>query len=294
MTLLKIRTLKVHYPNKIKAIDGVSLSIEPGQTIGIIGAPGSGKTSMAKAILGLIKPTSGMISLGGKDITKAIRRNRSPHRKKLQLVPQNTNAALNPRKTIFQIIAEPLRNYSKLSKTDKKKRVDEILTLVGLSSEDAAKHPCQFSEEQRLRISIGRAIALNPKLIIIDDPISTLDTHTQAQILNLLRKLQEETGFAILLFSRDLRAPRYLCEKLAILHKSRFVEYGTTADICETPAHVYTKRLLTATPDTRPEIREQFAVSESEQDTHPDYYYKGGTEVHKLKPLSDTHYVALP
>jgi len=309
MALLKVRSLKVHYPIKngilgstsgwLKAVDSVSFSIEPGQTMGIVGASGSGKSSIAKAILGLTKTTSGVILLKGKDITKPMKKNRSPYRRSIQMLFQNTDASFNPRKKILDILAEPLRNFEKLTKAEESKRIDEVLSLVGLTNKDALKYPHELSEGQRLCIGLGRAIALKPKLIIADDPLSVLDISVQVQILEYFKAIQENFGIAYLFFSRDLSIACHICSHLAILHNARFVEYGIKNDICKNPAHIYTKRLLAAIPDINPnnktknaEYRAAIETEYADQRSH--YYKKNGIGVYNLKPLSDTHFAALP
>jgi len=302
MALLKVRSLKIHYPAKrtadrVKAVDGVSFAIEPKQTIGIVGESRCGKSTIVKALLGLTKITSGIILFQGKDITNAVKKNRSPYRKNIQMIFQDSCTAFNPQKSVPDIIAEPLRNYEKLSKAEKQNRIDEVLALVGLSSEDVSKHPSELSPEQRLRISIARAIALKPKLIIMDDPVSALDLSAQAQILNLIKDLQKKLGFAYIFASHDLSAAHYMCERLAIMHNSRFVELGTKEDIFENPTHIYTKRLVAAMPVVDPAQRDETAerrnIANTEYENLRSDYYKNGTDVYNLKPLSDTHFAAL-
>jgi len=306
MSLLKIKDLKVHYPIKggilgrtvghVKAVDGVSFEIEPGQTVGLVGESGSGKSTMGKAILGLAEITAGQIFFEGRDITWSMKKNRSPFRKSVQMIFQDVYSSLNPRKRVLDIIAEPIRNFEKLSKAEERKRVDELLAIVGLSPENAKKYPFEFSGGQRQRIGVARAIALKPKLIVADEPVSALDLSVQAQVLNYLKDVQEELGIAYLFISHDLGVVRHMCENLVIMHNSRFVEVGTRSDIYNNPTHIYTKRLIAAIPDVDPAKRaenaQMRAAINAEYEKAFETHYINGHDVPDLKKLSDTHYVA--
>jgi peptide/nickel transport system ATP-binding protein len=307
MALLEVKDLKVHFPihggifgrvvGHVKAVDGVSFSIEPGQTIGLVGESGSGKSTIGKAILGLTHITSGTITFDGKDITKSVRKNRSPYRKSVQMIFQDVYSSLNPRKRVLDIVAEPLRNFEKLTKAEERKRVDELLAIVGLSSDNVNKYPFEFSGGQRQRIGVARAIALNPKLIVCDEPVSALDLSVQAQVLNHLKDIQQELGLAYLFISHDLGVVRHMCEDLAIMHRARFVEFGTRNDIYDKATHIYTRRLIAAIPDVDPTVRKENARRRAEinalyEKVLPEYY-RDGTGVYDLKPISDTHYVAM-
>jgi len=306
MSLLRVKDLKVHYPIKggilgrtvgyVKAVDGVSFEIEPGQTVGLVGESGSGKSTMGKAILGLAEITSGQIFFEGKDITRVMKKNRSPFRKSVQMIFQDVYSSLNPRKRVLDIIAEPIRNFEKLSKAEERKRVDELLAIVGLSPENAKKYPFEFSGGQRQRIGVARAIALKPKLIVADEPVSALDLSVQAQVLNYLKDVQEELGIAYLFISHDLGVVRHMCENLVIMHNSRFVEVGTREDIYNNATHIYTKRLISAIPDIDPAKRKENAAMRAainaEYESAFETNYINGHDVPDLKQLSDTHYVA--
>jgi len=308
MSLLEVKDLKVHYPIKggilgrtvgwVKAVDGVSFSIDPGETLGLVGESGSGKSTIGKAILGLAEITDGSIVFDGMDITKSIHKNRSPFRKSVQMIFQDAYSSLNPRKRVLDIIAEPLRNFEKLSRDEEQKRVDELLSIVGLPSTDAVKYPFEFSGGQRQRIGIARAIALRPKLIVADEPVSALDLSVQAQVLNYLKDIQEELGLAYLFISHDLGVVKHMCENLAIMHNSRFVEYGTRADIYGQPTHIYTRRLIAAIPDTDPASRKKnserrAALTEEYKTGFKDFYGDEGS-VYNLRGISETHSVAMP
>ncbi|MCL2499697.1 MAG: ATP-binding cassette domain-containing protein [Defluviitaleaceae bacterium] len=307
MALLEVKDLKVHFPihggilgrvvGYVKAVDGVSFSIEPGQTIGLVGESGSGKSTIGKSILGLTHITAGTIRFDGKDITKSVRKNRSPYRKSVQMIFQDVYSSLNPRKRVLDIVAEPLRNFEKLSKTEERKRVDELLSIVGMTPDNASKYPFEFSGGQRQRIGVARAIALKPKLIVCDEPVSALDLSVQAQVLNHLKDIQQELKMAYLFISHDLGVVKHMCEHLAIMHHARFVEYGTRKDIYENATHIYTKRLIAAIPDIDPNKRKDNARNRAEinalyEKELPDYY-RDGHGVYDLRPISDTHQVAM-
>jgi len=308
MALLEVKDLRIHYPVRggilgrtvgwVKAVDGVSFTVEARQTIGLVGESGSGKSTTGKAILGLAGITGGSILFEGQDITRSVKKNRSPYRKSVQMIFQDVYSSLNPRKRVLDIVAEPLRNFEKLSKAEERKRVDELLAIVGLSPESASKYPFEFSGGQRQRIGVARAIALKPKLIVADEPVSALDLSVQAQVLNFLKDIQEEMGLAFLFISHDLGVVRHMCEYLAIMHNSRFVEFGTRHDIYDNPSHIYTRRLIAAIPDIDPSKRAENVSRRAdiakEYENQRSVYYKNGSEVYDLKRISDTHFVALP
>jgi len=308
MALLEVEDLKVYYPIKggilgrtvdnVKAVDGVSFTVHERETVGLIGESGSGKSTIGKAILGLVPITSGRIIFDGQDITQYIGKNRSPYRKSVQMVFQDVYSSLNPRERVYDIVAEPLRNFEKLTKAEERKRVDELLTIVGMSPENATKYPFEFSGGQRQRIGVARAIALNPKLIVCDEPVSALDLSIQAQVLNYLKDVQQELGIAYLFISHDMSVVKYMCEKLAIMHKGRFVEFGDSDTIYDHPTHIYTKRLLSAIPNINPrkkgenkELRKQLLA---EYQNNRDLYYQSDGSVYGLRQLASDHWVAMP
>jgi len=308
MAILEVKDLKVHFPIKggilgrvvdyVRAVDGVSFSIEEGETIGLVGESGSGKSTIGKSILGLTHITAGQILFEGQDITRQIRKNRSPYRKSVQMIFQDVYSSLNPRKRVLDIIAEPLRNFEKLTKAEERKRVDELLAIVGLSPDNASKYPFEFSGGQRQRIGVARAIALKPKLIVCDEPVSALDLSVQAQVLNHLKDIQQELKIAYLFISHDLGVVRHMCENLVIMHHARFVETGTRQDIYNNAQHIYTKRLIAAIPDINPKNRithfENRKIINANYEASLNDYYIDGYGVYDLKPVSDTHRVALP
>ncbi|MCL2573208.1 MAG: ATP-binding cassette domain-containing protein [Defluviitaleaceae bacterium] len=309
MPLLEVKNLKVHYPIRggilgriqsyVKAVDDVSFSMDSGETLGLIGESGSGKSTTGKAILGLTHITDGQIFFDGKDITNSVKKNRSPYRKSVQMIFQDVYSSLNPRKRVLDIIAEPIRNFGeKMTKAEEEKAVDELLAIVGMSPSVKIKYPFEFSGGQRQRIGLARAIALKPKLIVADEPVSALDLSIQAQVLNYLVEIQEELNLAYLFVSHDLGVVKHMCKNLAIMHNARFVEYGSSDEIYNNPTHIYTRRLITAIPDIDPEKRAENAKRRS--DVADEYaaqrsnYYAEDGKVYDLKQLNPDHYVAMP
>lgn len=308
MALIEVEDLKVHFPIRggifstvqdyVKAVDGVSLSIEEGQTYGLVGESGSGKTTTGRAIIGLNKITSGSIFFQGKNLLKIKRSELKLLRKDIQMVFQDPYSSLNPKKRVLDIVAEPLRNFEKLSDQEERRRVLELMELVGLSPEAIWKYPHEFSGGQRQRIGIARAVALKPKLIIADEPVSALDVSVQAQVLNFMKDIQKELNLTYLIISHDLGIIRHMCDQIGIMYRGRFVEQGTADDIFTDPQHIYTKRLLASIPDINPKKREeQFANREKVKEEYDrlasEYYNEEGVPF-PLKSISATHQVALP
>jgi peptide/nickel transport system ATP-binding protein len=308
VALLEIKDLKVHYPIRggilgrtvgyVKAVDGISITIEEGKTFGLVGESGSGKSTTGKAIIGLAKITQGQILFEGEDITKYVGKNNTPYRRGVQMIFQDAYSSLNPKKRVRDIIAEPLRNFEKLTPGEELKRVTELLDIVGLSPETALKYPHEFSGGQRQRIGIARAMALKPKLIIADEPVSALDLSVQAQVLNYMKDIQQQFKLAYLFVSHDLGVVKHMCSEIAIMHKGRFVEEGSRDNIYDNPVHIYTKRLIAAIPDINPSNRKKMqifreSVSEDYKDKY-NQYYNSDNAVYDLKKIGDDHFVALP
>lgn len=307
MSILRIEDLKVHFPIKggifgrtvdyVRAVDGVTLEIEKGKTYGLVGESGSGKTTTGRAVVGLNKMTEGKVFFEGEQITKFRSRKAGLH-KDVQMIFQDPYSSLNGKRRVLDIIAEPLRNFEGLSKKEERKRVEELLELVGLSPESILKYPHQFSGGQRQRIGIARAIALKPKLIIADEPVSALDVSVQAQVLNFLQEIQKELDLTLLFISHDLGVIRHMCDQIGIMYKGRFVEEGSTDDIFNNPQHIYTKRLVAAIPDIDPAQRDRSFELRREVETEYkesyDKYFDEEGLAYKLQPVSETHLVALP
>ncbi|EPC8422197.1 MULTISPECIES: ABC transporter ATP-binding protein [Bacillus] len=308
MALLKVEDLKVHFPIKggffgrtldyVRAVDGVSFELQPGETYGIVGESGSGKSTTGKAIMHLTKATEGSIHFNNRDLTKLSRSELREQRKDIQMIFQDPYSSLNPKKRVLDIIAEPLRNFEKLSPDEERRAVQEYLDKVGLNPESIYKYPHEFSGGQRQRIGIARALTLKPKLIIADEPVSALDVSVQAQVLNFLQDLQSELGLTYLFISHDLGVIRHMCDRIGVMYRGRIVEEATSAEIYNNPQHIYTKRLISAIPDIRPENREQQRklrqqVSSEYEKSYENYFNENG-RAYDLKAISPTHRVALP
>lgn len=238
----------------IKAVDGVSLDILPGETIGLVGESGCGKSTTGRMVVGLSKPTDGEIIFQGKKINNYNRRELG---KNLQMVFQDPYSSLNPRMTVADIIAEPLVLHKVGSKKERLKRVDSLLERVGLASYHGKRYPIEFSGGQRQRIGIARALALEPKLIVCDEPISALDVSIQAQILNLLKEIQEDMGLSYLFIAHGIQAVKHISDKIAVMYLGRIIEFSETEDLFKNTRHPYTKALLSAVPQPNPKARER-------------------------------------
>lgn len=306
--LLKVESLRVHYPVRsgffnhvtdyVHAVDGISFTIQKGQSYGVIGESGSGKSTIGQALVGLVEATSGTITYRGKDVTDKRVRRKLKYNKDVQMIFQDSLSSLNPKKKVIDIIGEPLRNFEKLSRKALKHRVLELLQTVGLDEESLYKYPHQFSGGgQRQRIGVARAVATKPKLIIADEPVSALDLSVQAQVLNYMKAIQKKYGVAFLFISHDLGVVYHMCDKLAIMHRGRFVEIGTREDIYQDPLHIYTKRLLAAIPQTDVENRENHRKKrqalEAEYNAQKEDYYDKNGRVYPLEEVTRTHFVAL-
>lgn len=308
MTLLEVQQLNVHFPIRsglfgrksepVRAVDGIQFVIEEGQTYGLVGESGSGKTTTGRAIIGLNAITSGDVLFQGRSLKHGERGTKQDFRRDIQMIFQDPYSSLNPKKRVIDIVAEPLRNFEKMSSQEEKRAVQELMEKVGLSPDSIHKYPHEFSGGQRQRIGIARAIALKPKLIIADEPVSALDLSVQAQVLNFMRDIQKELNLAYLLISHDLGIIRHMCDHIGIMYKGRHVEQGTTADIFGNPQHIYTKRLMSAIPDMDPSNREKqhrlrAAVNKEYIEGYERFFDAQGL-AYPLMPLSDTHYVAMP
>jgi oligopeptide/dipeptide ABC transporter ATP-binding protein len=298
-TLLAVDGLVMHFPltqgiifqrkvGAVRAVDGVSFAIRKGETLGLVGESGCGKSTTGRAILQLHRPTAGSVQFEGVELTKlkgeALRR----MRRKMQMIFQDPYASLNPRMTVGSIIGEPLEIHGLAKGKEKQQRVEELLRVVGLNPYFANRYPHEFSGGQRQRIGIARALAVNPSFIVCDEPISALDVSIQAQIINLLEELQDEFGLTYLFIAHDLSVVRHISDRIAVMYLGKIVEVADRLELYENPLHPYTKALLSAVPIPDPAIerkRERIILT---GDVPSPVNPPAGCRFHTRCPLADT------
>jgi oligopeptide transport system ATP-binding protein len=262
VALIEIRDLTKVYPlgesifgggakGEVRAVDGVSLDIQAGETLGLVGESGSGKSTLGRLVLRLIEPTSGGVRYQGRDLLALGRDEMRGLRRDMQIIFQDPFGSLDPRMNVEDVIAEPLVIHERSSRAARDARVAELLRAVGLDASAAKRFPHEFSGGQRQRVGIARALALRPKFIVADEPVSALDVSVGAQIVNLLAQLQREFGLTYLFISHSMPVVRYLATRIAVMYRGKIVEVGETEQMTERPAHAYTRSLLEATPELR-------------------------------------------
>ncbi|MFG3504314.1 ABC transporter ATP-binding protein [Streptomyces sp. NPDC047821] len=267
--LLEVRDLVKHYPltrgvlfkkqiGAVRAVDGVSFALHPGETLGIVGESGCGKSTVARMLVSLERPTSGRILYKGEDITRLSGRALRAVRRNIQMVFQDPYTSLNPRMTVGDIIGEPFEIHPEVApRGDRRRRVRELLEVVGLSPEHINRYPHQFSGGQRQRVGIARGLALRPEIIVADEPVSALDVSVQAQVVNLLQGLQDEFGLSYVFIAHDLSVVRHISDRVGVMYLGRIVETATDTGIYDHPTHPYTQALLSAVPVPDPDARER-------------------------------------
>ena len=269
--LVEVTDLRKYFPVRgglfrrvvaqIKAVDGVSLVVNPGQTLGLVGESGCGKSTLGRTILRLQEPTSGAIRFAGEDITRLSRKELLPWRRRMQVVFQDPYGSLSPRRTVAQTVREPLDVHRVGTAAERQSRVAELLDVVGLSPKAAGRYPHEFSGGQRQRVGIARALALNPQFIVADEPVSALDVSVQSQVLNLISRLQRERGIAFLFISHDLAVIQHVSDHIGVMYLGKLVELAPAGELFRTPLHPYTEALLSAVPQVGRQGRSRIVLS---------------------------------
>jgi len=288
--LLQVNNLVMHYPVKgsravVHAVDNVSFTLPAGQTLGLVGESGCGKSTVGRLLVGLERPTAGQILYDGQDITKMSEKELRPLRTQLQMVFQDSYSSLNPRKRVWDILAEPILFHRMEDQSTIERRIDELIDMVGLPKNARYRYPHEFSGGQRQRICIARALSLRPRFIVCDEPVSALDVSIQAQILNLLRSLQKELGLTLLFIGHGLGAVHYVSDSVAVMYMGQLVENAPADVLFRSPAHPYTRSLCQAAPVPDPAVRSfagELLEGEVGSNTHP----PAGCRFHPRCPLA--------
>jgi oligopeptide transport system ATP-binding protein len=315
-SLLSVQDLRVHFPVRggvllrqtgaVRAVDGVSLEIAPGETLGLVGESGCGKSTLGKVIVRLIKPTTGSISFNGNDISHSSQRSLRPLRRDFQMIFQDPAESLDPRMSVRSIIEEPFVIHGIGTRAERTTWVDGLLDRVGLPTTAAERYSFEFSGGQRQRIGIARALALKPKLIVCDEPVSALDVSVQSQILNLLVELQRDFGLSYLFIAHDLSVVKHVSDRVAVMYLGKIVELAPAQEIYQNPRHAYTKALLSAIPSHNPAVTRKKILLEGDVPSpidpppgsafghrmnHPRYPETVGADL-SLREVSPAHWVA--
>ncbi|AYU55106.1 ABC transporter ATP-binding protein [Staphylococcus debuckii] len=294
--ILQIKNVKKYFnigkPNEVRAVDDVSIDIFKGETFGLVGESGCGKSTLGRTIMNLYKATDGQILLEGRDSQKLKNKKDKLHfTQNIQMIFQDPYASLNPRFKIIDIISEGL-DVQKVHKTkeERKQKIFELLELVGMNKESAYRYPHEFSGGQRQRIGIARALAVNPKIIIADEPISALDVSIQAQVVNLLQELQRDMGLTILFIAHDLSMVKYISDRIGVMYKGKLVELGNVEEIYNNPLHPYTKSLLSAIPISNPNIERNRKIIEYIPEAEENKGFGRNDEL-ALHEISNNHFL---
>ena len=314
-TLLTIDDLQVHFPIKkgllsrtigyVYAVDGVSFALDKGETLGLVGESGCGKTTTGLALLRLIEPTGGQVMFQGKDISKMTKAELRALKRQIQIIFQDPYSSLNPRMTVNQILSDPMEIHGAYKGAERKDRIAYLLEKVGFTPEQGRRYPHEFSGGQRQRIGIARALALNPKVIIGDEPVSALDVSIQAQIINLLIDLQKEFHLSYIIIAHDLAVVEHICDRIAVMYLGKIMEMGSYKDLYDDPKHPYTQALLSAIPVPDPKTTKKRIILQGDVPSpihpppgcsfHPRCAYKmDGCDKREpqLKDIGGSHYVA--
>ncbi len=289
--LLEVKHLKKYFGSSnhpVRAVDDVSFTIQPGETLGLVGESGCGKSTTGRTIINLYEPTDGEVIFDGKDVTKLSNKEMKQFYQNMQMIFQDPYASLNPRMTVKEILSEGYEIHGLYkNKKEREAKVHELLESVGLNKEHASRYPHEFSGGQRQRIGIARALSFDPKLIIADEPISALDVSIQAQVVNMMKEIQKERGLAYLFIAHDLSMVKYISDRIAVMYKGKLLEIGEADDLYQNPVHPYTKSLLSAVPQPDPE-------SEKERQRipyTPTEYSESDEEDLMLRDLGNGHFV---